>query len=48
MQACGFAPMSAIMMISTNQRTETDRKDLLSAIEENSQIVSCAGGTRQS
>jgi Lrp/AsnC family leucine-responsive transcriptional regulator len=37
--------MSAIMMISTNQRTETDRKDLLSAIEENPQIVSCAGST---
>jgi Lrp/AsnC family leucine-responsive transcriptional regulator len=40
----GFS-MSAIIMISTNQRTETDRKDLLSAIEREPQIVSCAGGT---
>jgi len=37
--------MSAIIMISTNQRTETDRKELLSAIEANPQIVSCAGAT---
>jgi len=40
----GFS-MSAIVMISTNQRTETDRKELLSAIEANPQIVSCAGAT---
>jgi len=40
----GFS-MSAIIMVSTNQRTETDRKDLLSAIEREPQIVSCAGGT---
>lgn len=40
----GFS-MSAIVMVSTNQRTETDRKDLLSAIERNPQIISCAGAT---
>lgn len=37
--------MSVIIMASTNQRTETDRKDLLSAIERNPQIIACAGGT---
>lgn len=40
----GFS-MSAMIMISTNQRTETDRKELLSAIEANPQIISCAGAT---
>lgn len=40
----GFS-MSAIIMVSTNQRTETDRKDLLSAIESDPQFISCAGGT---
>ena len=40
----GFS-MSAIIMVSTNQRTETDRKDLLSAIENDPQFISCAGGT---
>lgn len=40
----GFS-MSAIIMVSTNQRTETDRKELLSAIEKDPQFVSCAGGT---
>jgi Lrp/AsnC family leucine-responsive transcriptional regulator len=40
----GFS-MSAIIMVSTDQRTETDRKDLLSAIEGIPQIISCAGVT---
>lgn len=40
----GFS-MSAIIMVSTNQRTETDRKDLLSAIENDPQFISCAGAT---
>jgi Lrp/AsnC family leucine-responsive transcriptional regulator len=40
----GFS-MSAIIMVSTNQRTETDRKELLSAIAHNPQIISCAGVT---
>ena len=35
-------PISAIIMVSTNQRTETDRKGFLRAITRNPQIVSCA------
>jgi Lrp/AsnC family transcriptional regulator, leucine-responsive regulatory protein len=40
----GFS-MSAIIMVSVNQRTETDRKDFLSAIADNPQIISCAAVT---
>jgi len=40
----GF-PMSVVMMVSTNQRAETDRRDFLSAIELNPQIISCAAVT---
>jgi Lrp/AsnC family leucine-responsive transcriptional regulator len=37
--------MSALIMVAVNQRTEIDRKDFLSAIAENPQIVSCAAVT---
>lgn len=37
--------MSAIIMVSVNQRTETDRKDFLTAIAEDPQIISCAAVT---
>ena len=37
--------MSAIIMVAVNQRTETDRKDFLSAIADNPQIISCAAVT---
>lgn len=40
----GFS-MSAMIMVAVNQRTETDRKDFLSAIADNPQIVSCAAVT---
>jgi Lrp/AsnC family leucine-responsive transcriptional regulator len=40
----GFS-MSAIILVAVNQRTETDRKDFLSAIADNPQIVSCAAVT---
>jgi len=40
----GFS-MSAVILVSTNQRTETDRREFLSAIERNPQIISCAAGT---
>jgi Lrp/AsnC family leucine-responsive transcriptional regulator len=40
----GFS-MSAIIMVAVNQRSETDRKDFLSAIEANPQIISCAAVT---
>jgi Lrp/AsnC family leucine-responsive transcriptional regulator len=40
----GFS-MSAIIMVAVNQRTETDRKDFLSAIADNPQIISCAAVT---
>jgi Lrp/AsnC family transcriptional regulator, leucine-responsive regulatory protein len=33
---------TAVIMVSTNQRTETDRKDFLRAIVRNPQIISCA------
>jgi len=34
--------VTAVIMVSTNQRTETDRKGFLRAIARNPQIVSCA------
>jgi Lrp/AsnC family leucine-responsive transcriptional regulator len=37
--------MSAIILVSVNQRTETDRKDFLVAMADNSQIISCAAVT---
>ena len=37
--------MSAVILVSVNQRTETDRKDFLSAIANNPQITSCAAVT---
>ncbi|HEX3423858.1 MAG TPA: Lrp/AsnC family transcriptional regulator [Sphingomicrobium sp.] len=37
--------MSAIILVSVNQRTETDRKDFLSAIADDPQIISCAAVT---
>lgn len=37
--------MSAIILVSVNQRTETDRKDFLSAVADNPQITSCAAVT---
>jgi Lrp/AsnC family leucine-responsive transcriptional regulator len=40
----GFS-MSAIILVAVNQRTETDRKDFLSAIAANPQIISCAAIT---
>jgi Lrp/AsnC family leucine-responsive transcriptional regulator len=40
----GFS-MSAIIMVAVNQRSETDRKDFLSAIADNPQIISCAAVT---
>jgi Lrp/AsnC family leucine-responsive transcriptional regulator len=40
----GFS-MSAIIMVAVNQRSETDRKDFLSAIDANPQIISCAAVT---
>ena len=40
----GFS-MSAIILVAVNQRSETDRKDFLSAIESNPQIISCAAVT---
>ena len=33
---------TALIMVSTNQRTETDRKTFLRAITRNPQIISCA------
>jgi Lrp/AsnC family transcriptional regulator, leucine-responsive regulatory protein len=36
---------TAVIMVSTNQRTETDRKDFLRAIARNPQIISCAAVT---
>jgi Lrp/AsnC family transcriptional regulator, leucine-responsive regulatory protein len=40
----GFS-MSAMIMVAVNQRTETDRKDFLSAIADNPQIISCSAVT---
>ena len=34
--------ITALILVSTNQRTETDRKGFLRAITRNPQIVSCA------
>jgi Lrp/AsnC family transcriptional regulator, leucine-responsive regulatory protein len=38
-------PITAVIMVSTNQRTESDRKTFLRAIAHNPQIVSCAAIT---
>jgi Lrp/AsnC family transcriptional regulator, leucine-responsive regulatory protein len=35
-------PITVVIMVSTNQRTETDRKTFLRAIASNPQITSCA------
>jgi len=40
----GFS-MSAMIMVAVNQKTEIDRKDFLSAIADNPQIISCAAVT---
>jgi Lrp/AsnC family transcriptional regulator, leucine-responsive regulatory protein len=37
--------MSAIIMVSVNQRTEIDRRDFLTEVAENPQIISCAAVT---
>jgi Lrp/AsnC family leucine-responsive transcriptional regulator len=37
--------MSAIILVSVNQRTEIDRKDFLSAVADDPQIISCAAVT---